>query len=51
MRRMWLQLFQMNLPVDESIYLNLPPEEPVDVVYPVNVVDSVPTMSMRWENL
>ena len=50
MRRMWLQLFQMNLPVDESINLNLPPEEPVDVVYPVNVDDSVPTMSMRWEN-
>ena len=40
----------VNLPVDESINLNLPPEELVDVVYPVNVADTVPSISMRWEN-
>jgi len=40
----------VDLPVDDSINLNLPPEEPVEVVYPVNVDESVPTMSMRWEN-
>ena len=37
----------VDLPVDDSINLNLPPEEPVEVVYPVNVDESVPTMSLK----
>jgi len=37
----------VDLPVDDSINLNLPPEEPVEVVYPENVDESVPTMSLK----